>query len=181
MEIVINFKNFEPSEQLKDYARNRFEKLEKFVKNPDNMQLHLNMEVEKFRQIVEAVLYADDIHLSAQDETEDMYATLDSVLDKMEVQVRKLKEKQKDKRKKKSNKLDNIPPVSNPAPEATDATDNALLTESIDSKPMDVQEAMVQLQKSDYDFLVFYNADKNRINVLYQRKKGEYRLIDPGI
>ncbi|MFW6178953.1 MAG: ribosome hibernation-promoting factor, HPF/YfiA family [Desulfohalobiaceae bacterium] len=180
MEIAINFKNFEPSEQLKDYARTRFEKLEKFIKNPDNIQLHLNLEVEKFRQIAEAVLYADDIHLSAQDETEDMYATLDSVLDKMEVQVRKLKDKQKDKRKKRSPKNESIPEPLNPVPTGS-VPAPALTTEGIDNKPMDVQEAMSQLQKSDYEFLVFFNADKNRVNVLYQRGKDEYRLIDPGM
>lgn len=181
MEIVINFKNFEPSEQLKEYARTRFEKLEKYIKNPDNIQLHLNMEVEKFRQIAEAVLYADDIHLSAQDETEDMYATLDSVLDKMEVQVRKLKDKQKDKRKKKSPKGETLQPPLNPGAPAPDESGLALRTEGIDNKPMDVQEAISQLQKSNYEFLVFFNADKNRVNVLYQRHKGEYRLIDPGM
>ncbi|MFP4213182.1 MAG: ribosome hibernation-promoting factor, HPF/YfiA family [Desulfohalobiaceae bacterium] len=180
MEIAINFKNFEPSEQLKDYARTRFEKLEKFIKNPDNIQLHLNLEVEKFRQIAEAVLYADDIHLSAQDETEDMYATLDSVLDKMEVQVRKLKDKQKDKRKKRSPKNEAISEPFNPGPTGAESAP-ALTTEGIDNKPMDVQEAMSQLQKSDYEFLVFFNADKNRVNVLYQRGKGDYRLIDPGM
>lgn len=181
MEIVINFKNFEPSEQLKEYARTRFEKLEKFIKNPENIQLHLNLEVEKFRQIAEAVLFADDIHISAQDETEDMYATLDSVLDKMEVQVRKLKDKQKNKRKKKSVKSETVQPVLNPVSEISASESEVLRTEGIDSKPMDVQVAMSQLQKSDYDFLVFFNADKNRVNVLYQRRKGEYRLIDPGM
>ncbi|MFO8032906.1 MAG: ribosome-associated translation inhibitor RaiA [Desulfohalobiaceae bacterium] len=181
MEIVINFKNFEASEQLKEYARTRFEKLEKFIKNPDNIQLHLHMEVEKFRQIAEAVLYADDIHLSAQDETEDMYATLDSVLDKMEVQVRKLKDKQKDKRKKRSSKGEAMQPPLNPDSAGPEDSAPALRTEGIDNKPMDVQEAISQLQKSDYEFLVFFNADKNRVNVLYKRNKGEYRLIDPGM
>jgi putative sigma-54 modulation protein len=181
MEIVINFKNLEASEQLKEYARTRFEKLEKYIKNPDNIQLHLNMEVEKFRQIAEAVLYADDMHLSAQDETEDMYATLDSVLDKMEVQVRKLRDKQKDKRKKRSPKNEAVEPALNPVDSGPAEAAPALRTEGIDNKPMDVQEAISQLQKSDYQFLVFFNADKNRVNVLYQRNKGEYRLIDPGM
>lgn len=181
MEIQFNFKNFEPSEQLKDYARNRFDKLGKYLKREDNAYLQVNLEVDRFRQIAELIMTADDLHISAQQESEDMYSTIDQVLDKMEAQLRKLKGKQKDRRKGKLNKSaepetgSTEPPVA----EVAEAEPSVVQTDVFEPKPMDVEEAAIQLEKSEYGFLVFFNAENNRVNVVYRRKNGDYGLIDP--
>ena len=185
MEIQFNFKNFEPSAYLKGHIQSRFEKLDKYLRNPETGQIQINLEVEKFRQIAEAVLTADDLHLTAQDETQDMYATVDSILDKMEAQLRKYRDKQK--RDKKRNKTEKTASeLTSPAGEpdvgeaASDESAPAVVeTDMFEPKPMDVEEAVIQLQKTNYDFLVFFNADNNRVNVVYRRKNGDYGLIDP--
>ncbi len=181
MQIDYNFKNFEPSDHLRDYANTRFEKLQKYMKRSDNAYLQINLEVEKFRQIAEAILSADDLHLSAQEETEDMYATIDLVLDKLEVQIKKLRDKQKNKRKGKNTKYENISPFIFSDMESTENEPNLVKVDDFQPKPMDVEEAIGQLEKSVYGFLVFFNADNNRVNVIYQRKNGDYGLIDPGM
>ena len=99
MDVVFNFKNFEASNHLKQYAQTRFEKLDKYIRNPEAAQVQVNLEVEKFRQIAEVTLAADENKVSAQEETEDMYSTIDMVLDKVEAQLRKLRDKEKDRRR----------------------------------------------------------------------------------
>ncbi len=99
MDVVFNFKNLESSDHLKQYAQNRFEKLDKYLRNPETAQVQINLEVEKFRQIAEVILYAEENKITAQEETEDMYSTIDLVLDKIEAQLRKLRSKEKDRRR----------------------------------------------------------------------------------
>ncbi len=180
MYINFNFKNFEPSEHLKDYANDRFQKLEKYLKNSNSAQLQVILAVEKFRQIAEANLSADEFYLSAQEETEDMYATIDAVLDKLEVQVKKLRDKQKDKRKKKAAKSSAQDTDPAPQTEFTDLEDaNIVKIDRYEPKPIPVEDAVIRLKQSDYGFLVFFNDKTNRVNVVYKRKNGDYGLIDP--
>ncbi|MDQ7032689.1 MAG: ribosome-associated translation inhibitor RaiA [Desulfonauticus sp.] len=175
MEIKFNFKNFEPSEHLKNYAQTRFSKLSKYISDKDNLKLEVNFEVEKYRHIIEAILTAKNLHISAKEEHEDMYASVDLVLDKLEAQVKKLREKAKSKHRNKVrmdviqfNKEDKKGPV-------------IVETDHFEPKPMSVEEAALQLDTLNYEFLVFLNAEEERINVIYKRKDGNFGLIDPGI
>jgi putative sigma-54 modulation protein len=93
MQIQFNFKNFDPSDHLKKYARNRFSKLGRYIQNVDGSEVQINLEVEKFRHLAEVVLVDKNTHISAREESEDMYSTIDMVLDKMESQLRKSREK----------------------------------------------------------------------------------------
>lgn len=178
MEIKLNFKNFEPTEQLKQYVTDRFQKLEKYIKRTDGSVLQINFSVEKYRQNAEAILQADDMHLSAQEETEDMYATIDAVLDKLEKQLRKERDKQKDKRKGKNVKNSS---VEEPYVASLSTRGDARLVQidNYEPKPMDVDEAVDQLDSLDTHFLVFFNIANDRVNVIYRRKNGDYGLIDP--
>ena len=180
MEIKFNFKSFDPSEHLKNYAASRFAKLEKHLRNPENASVRINLEVEKFRQMAEVVLDADSIHLSTQEETNDMYSTIDVALDKIEKQLKKVRDKQKEKRRSSPGQF--APSPTSGAETALESEAPAVVqTDMFEPKPMDVEEAVTRLQKSDYDFLVFFNAGTNRVNVVYTRKNGDFGLIDPGI
>lgn len=182
MELKFNFKNFDPSDHLKNYAQTRFEKLTKYLRNSDSAKLQINLEVEKFRQKAEVILLSDELHLSAQEETQDMYSTIDLVLDKMEAQVRKLKDKQKDRRKGKSNRGE-VESMLNEGGAGLESAPQVVKVDLFDPKPITVEEASIRLQESanSNNFLVFYNADANRVNVLYRRKNGDFGLIDPGM
>jgi putative sigma-54 modulation protein len=182
MEVVFNFKNFEASNHLKQYAQTRFEKLDKYLRNPDTAQVQINLQVEKFRQIAEVIVTADENKISAQEETDDMYSTIDMVVDKVEAQLRKLRDKEKDRRRGKGNRASSGPgPDAVPFSEQTgdENQPHIVPTEMYEPKPMDVEEAAIRLQKSDEGFLVFFNADSNRVNVLYRMKSGDFGLIDP--
>ena len=88
MHISFTFKNFEPSEHLRKYARRRMEKLGRFFGKNPALDAQVNMAVDKFRQRVEVQLTGDGINIAASEVSEDMYASIDLVLDKLEAQVR---------------------------------------------------------------------------------------------
>ncbi len=180
MHISFTFKNFEASDHLKEYAQRRFEKLAKYMNNADNAELQVNLGVDKFRHQAEVILLGDNTHLSAYEASEDMYSTIDLVLDKIEAQVRKIREKTKNKRRAKE--------VQSAQMEVFQLTDLAsggkertiVARDHFVPKPMDVDEAAMQLDNLNYEFLVFRNSETERVNVIYRRRNNDFGLIDPG-
>jgi putative sigma-54 modulation protein len=180
MNINFNFKNFEPSEHLRQYARRRFEKLSKYIPNSNTSELQVNLSVEKFRHKADVVLNGDNLNVSAQESSEDMYSTVDMVLDKLEVQVKKLREKNKDRRRQVGDKSVRMEYISFSSADGGERQRTIVGTDSYEPKPMDVDEAAMQLDNLNYEFLVFRNAETDRVNVIYLRKNGDFGLIDPG-
>ncbi len=179
MEILFNFKNFEPSENLKDYAKNRFEKIKKYLKNPDIVQLQITLEVDKYREIAEVLLTGDGLHLTAKEETQDMYSSIDLTLDKLVAQLKKLREKAKDRRAQTQEGADQyVEEVKEEKPETPEIIE---VTNKFDPKPITPEEAVLKLQESKENFIVFHNVENGRINVIYKRKDGNFGLIDPRI
>lgn len=182
MKINFTFKNFEPSDHLKKYARKRFEKLAKFVDNKsENSELQVNLNVDKFRHKAEVLLSGDNVRLTAAEESEDMYSTIDMVLDKIEAQVKKTREKSKGKAKRRG-KEKSVSMEFISYSEAEDGTKERTITsrDHYEPKPMSVDEAADQLDNLEYEFLVFLNAETERVNVIYRRKNNDFGLIDPG-
>ncbi|WP_027184967.1 ribosome hibernation-promoting factor, HPF/YfiA family [Desulfovibrio inopinatus] len=181
MNISFTFKNFEPSEQLRDYAAKRFEKLDKYVVNTDNADLQVNLGVEKTRQMADVVFTTDRTHISAYHESEDMYATLDLVHDKLEAQLRKINEKLKERRR--GERLASVRThfFSYDDDQVGKSERQIVAIDNYSPKPMSVDEAAMQLDTLKYEFLVFFNSETERINVVYRRKSGDFGLIDPGV
>lgn len=179
MNISFAFKNFDPSDHLKEYAASRFEKIDKFIGDTDVYELQVNLSVEKFRHKAEVILTADNLHISAYEESEDMYSTIDLVLDKLEAQLKKMRERQKERRRAgtpRGARMDLINFVDEPGGRAS----NIKESDHFDPKPMSVDEAADQLDTLKDEFLVFRNAETGRVNVIYRAKSGDFGLIDPG-
>ncbi len=180
MEILFNFKNFEPSEHLKDYAQNRFKKITKYLRNKENVQLQINMAVDRYRQIAEVILTGDSLHITAREETEDMYSSIDITLDKLVSQLKKIRERAKGKRRgqttqETSETFSFGDDLEDEKPQIIEV-DN-----KFDPKPISLEEAVIKLEESKDNFVVFHNVENGRINVIYKRKDGNYGLIDPRI
>ncbi|GAB7022891.1 ribosome hibernation-promoting factor, HPF/YfiA family [Salidesulfovibrio brasiliensis] len=179
MNISFTFKHFDPSPHLREYANKRFAKLGKYVKDVDNAELQVNLLVEKFRHKADVILDADTMHLSAVEASEDMYATIDMVLDKLEAQLRKQREKMKGKtrkaRQEREVRMDYLSFM-----EDRSIAPTIVGTDSYLPKPMSVDEAAMQLDTLDHEFLVFRNSETEGINVIYKRDNGDFGLIDPG-
>jgi len=178
MNISFTFKNFEPSDHLKGYAQKRFEKVSKFVSDSE-ADLQVNLLVDKFRHKADVILNADNIHISAYEDSEDMYSTIDMVLDKVEAQLRKMREKMKGRNKQARGNKAQMSLITY-EDLAGEKRPTIVGTDSYEPKPMSVDEAAMQLESMDNEFLVFLNAETDGVNVIYKRKNGDYGLIDPG-
>ena len=180
MRITFNFKNFDPSDHLRKYAKDRFGKLAKFMAGTPDAELQVNLEVEKFRHIADIVLTGKNVHISAREDSEDRYSTVDMVWDKLEAQMRKVRDKDKSRRRG-GNDGANAGDVSFDEEAVGQRKPNIQKTDDFSPKPMVVEEAAMQLENSDNEFLVFLNAESERVNVIYRRKTGDFGLIDPGV
>ena len=179
MNISYAFKNFEPSDHLKEHASSRFEKMGKFIGDTIETELQINLGVDKFRHQAEVILTADNLHISAYEESEDMYSTIDLVSEKLEAQLKRMRERHKERRRAGTPRSARMDVISF----SDDATDTAPIIKESDlfePKPMSVDEAAMQLAALKYEFLVFRHSDTDRVNVLYRTKTGDFGLIDPG-
>lgn len=175
MQTSVTFKNLDPSEHLKAYVRDKLDRFDKYLYNPAEANVVLS--VEKFRHIAEISIIGDRLTINGKEETNDMYSAIDMTLDKLEKQIKKSKQKIRERRP------GNRPVPKGAAPSGDmaleDETDRHIKIKNIDYKPMDVDEAVMQMDLVKDNFLVFTNARTDQINVLYRRKDGHYGLIQP--
>ena len=175
MQTSVTFKNLDPSEHLKTYVREKLDRFDRLLDNPAEASVVLS--VEKFRHIAEISLAGDRLTIIGKEETNDMYSAIDMALDKLEKQIKKNKQKNRDRRIGDKSSIRDISDYG------AGARDDERLPEikvmNIEYKPMDVDEAVMQMDLVSDNFLVFTNARTDRINVLYRRKDGHYGLIQP--
>lgn len=173
MNITFAFKNFEPSDHLRKYASRRFEKLGRFIHKSETVTMSVNLSVDKFRHKAEVQIAGDTFNISATEQSEDMYATVDMILDKLETQIKKHSEKLKEKRRGTSQAAE--------APVAEGGGRSIIGENKFVPKPMFLDEAALQLEQlTDENFLVYLDAETYRVNVIYRRKDGDFGLIDAG-
>lgn len=178
MQISVSFRNVDPSDHLKSYAENRMARFKKYMEEP--VEIHLVLSIQKFRHTADVTISADGIKIKAQEETGDLYSAIDMVLDKIEKQMKRHRDKIKEH--KPEEKAKGRPKVQKIREEGeTDEEDSPQIvtTERIFAKPMDAEEAAWQLRISKSEFLVFTNSKTRLINVLYRRKDGNFGLIEP--
>ncbi len=176
MQINVTFRHMEHDAGLKDYVEDRFSRLKRYSDSP--MNIHVVLSKEKFRNFAEVVVTGDGIRAAAKQEHEDLRAAVDLVLDKIERQLKKFREKLKQKGKKRSSAQQ--PQTAIPVDETkAEEPEEVIIVEKIHPKPMSIEEAADQLQISGMGFLAFKNADTNQVNVIYWRKDGLLGLLEP--
>ncbi|MGC8602090.1 MAG: ribosome hibernation-promoting factor, HPF/YfiA family [Desulfomonilaceae bacterium] len=177
MQVSVTFRHMEPSEALKNYVQDRTTKLTKYIDRPLESQVTLS--VQKFRQMADVVINANGLRISGQETHEDMYAAIDLVMDKMERQVKKYRERIRKHKPSQGKELKWRREIYEPESFEDDKEPVIVKTENYFIKPMSVDEAAMQMDLSHQDFLVFNNALTQTINVVYRRKDGNYGLIVP--
>ena len=175
MQTSVTFKNLDPSDHLKAYVGDKLNRFDKFLYNPAEANVVLS--VEKFRHIAEINISGDRLQINGKEETDVMYSAIDMVLDKMEKQIKKSKEKVRERRGIPKSRDTKDYTEGTTVPE--DDAEGRIRIKNIEYKPMHVEEAAMQMDLVDQNFLVFTNARTNRVNVLYRRKDGDYGLIQP--
>jgi putative sigma-54 modulation protein len=175
MQTSVTFKNLDPSDPLKSYVQDKLDRFDRLLDNPAEANVVLS--VEKFRHIAEINISGDRLTIYGKEETNDMYSAIDMVLDKLEKQIKKSKQKVRERRITLKGKNKNLAGADSNLPEEEPAIE--VKVKNIEYKPMDVEEAILQMDLLNDSFLVFTNARSDQINVLYRRKDGHYGLIQP--
>ncbi|MFH1076912.1 MAG: ribosome-associated translation inhibitor RaiA [Pseudomonadota bacterium] len=177
MQVSVTFKKIDPSDALKSYVGEKLNRLEKYLDNPAEASVMLS--VEKFRHIAEVVVVGDGLKVKGTEETDNMYSAIDMVLDKLEKQIKKNKDRFKKRRtaarsESEKDKLKKIDEAS--TPEGRDR--KVIRVEQVELKPMDIEEAVMQIELTKKKFLVFRDTKTEKVNVLYHRDDDNYGLIE---
>ena len=175
MQTSVTFKNIDPSDHLKAYVSDKLDRFDKFLDNP--AEANVVLAVEKFRHIAEINIAGDKLTIMGSEETNDMYSAIDMALDKLEKQIKKSKQKIRERRTASKNR--SLSMLEEADTLSDDDTERQIKIRNIEYKPMDIEEAVLQMDLIEDNFLVFTNARSDRINVLYRRRDGHYGLIQP--
>ena len=164
---------------IRTYVLKRLRKFTRIL--GEDISFHVIIDVEKERQTAEILLKSKLLSLAGTGVTDDMYSSIMRAIDKLERQALKHKSKliegkrQRAKAKSVANKLG----VAEASTRALSQRRNGIQEEEVQRKPMAVEEALLELNHSDYPFVVFRNADSGDVNILYRRKDGTLGLIHP--
>ncbi|KAJ48755.1 putative sigma-54 modulation protein [Clostridium tetanomorphum] len=173
MRITVAGKNIEITNALRGVVEKKLEKLDKYF-NPD-VEAHATLSVQKNRQIIEVTIPFNGVILRGEEVNEDMYASIDLVVDKIERQIRKQKTKLQKRNHGDSLKFQFIP--DNDEKELLEP--RIVKTKKFAVKPMSDEEAVLQMELLGHNFFVYESADSGEVNVVYKRKDGNYGLIEP--
>lgn len=185
MKLVIQGKNIEITDAIREYVR---QKIEKAVNHYQTLTTEVDVSLSVARnpripkQIAEVTIYANGTVVRAEEGSENLYASIDLVADKIARQLRKYKEKRFDRRHemKTAEALSDQPVISDLKLDREPELPPAVVrTKYFSMPPMTVDEALEQLELVDHDFYMFRNAETGEINVVYERNHGGYGVIQP--
>ncbi|PEZ07227.1 ribosomal subunit interface protein [Bacillus sp. AFS018417] len=178
MKFNIRGENIEVTPALKEYVEKKLGKLERYFETFP--EIKVNLKVYSDKQRVEVTIPFPDLLLRAEETNSDMYAAIDLVVDKLERQIRK--HKTKVNRKLRENGITKtmliLPEQPTVQEEVAEDELELVRTKRFDLKPMDVEEAILQMDMLGHNFFVFTNSETNETNVVYGRKDGKYGLIE---
>ncbi len=183
MQTSVTFKNIDPSDPLKAHVQDKLSRLDKLLDNPAEANVVLS--IEKHRHIAEINISGDRLSIIGKEETNDMYSAIDMVLNKLEKQIKKSKQKIKGHRTNTRSRSKSLIPEASETYDASptydDDTYGEIRIKNIEYKPMDVEEAIMQMDLVSDSFMVFTNARTDRVNVIYRRNDGHLGLIQPNL
>ncbi|MGC8720712.1 MAG: ribosome hibernation-promoting factor, HPF/YfiA family [Thermodesulforhabdaceae bacterium] len=176
MQINVTFRHMEPSERVRAYAEEKIGRIKRYLTEP--IEVNIVLTTEKFRQIAEVTISSNGININASEETEDIFSAIDLLADTVESQIKKQLEKSKRRKtglgRNSAGKIAILPSGA----VADEDEEPVIYLESFDPKPIDVEEAVLQMNSAKRDIQVFINRETGRVNVLYRRKDGHYGLIE---
>lgn len=184
MKFHIRGKNVEVTNPLKEYAERKVGRLEKYFEAPLT-DVNITLSVLKNKHTVEVMIPVNAAMLRAEERSEDMYASIDMVIDKLERQIRKLKTRINRRARQEGTQRSVFKEAFEQAaptrPHEEDDLFEVVRTKRFMLKPMDVEEAVLQMNLLGHNFYVFSNSATESVNVVYKREDGKYGLIEPAV
>lgn len=188
MKLVIHGRNIEITDAIREYVHQKIEKAANhFLNTTNEIDVHLsvarNPRIDS-RQTAEVTVYASGAVIRAEESSENLYASIDLVADKIARQLRKYKERRLDKKTHAQVKTSEVVDQAIVQTDLIGSRTPELPAEVVRTKyfampPMTIEEALEQLQLVDHDFYMFLNAETGEINVIYERNHGGYGVIQP--
>lgn len=172
MKVKVIGKNIKITDALRNVVEQKISKLGKYFK--PEVEAFVSLSVQKNTHIIEVTIPFNGVILRSEESNEDMYVSLDLVLDKIERQIRK--QKTRLERRIRGNSL-----VYNLIPEEKNKNDEEpkiVRTKKFAMKPMSAEEAVLQMDLLGHNFFVYMDAETSDVNVVYKRKDGNYGLIE---
>ena len=186
MKLVIHGKNIEITDAIREYVHQKIEKAVSHFQNMTNeVDVHLSVARNpriNTKQAAEVTIYANGSVIRAEESSENLYASIDLVADKIARQLRKYKERRQDKKTQTKTVLEttDTPVVADLIGDRTpELPSEVVRTKYFAMPPMTLAEALEQLQLVGHDFYMFRNAETGEINVIYERNHGGYGVIQP--
>ncbi|MBD8498268.1 MULTISPECIES: ribosome hibernation-promoting factor, HPF/YfiA family [Paenibacillus] len=185
MNYSIRGQQIEVTDALREYVEKKLSRLERYFEAPTS-DLNVTLSVTRDLHGVEVTIPMPGLLLRAEDRSKDMYASVDAVVDKLERQIRKHKTKVNRKFRQRHDgglkQLFTDGDAAHSAVQVQEQEDELELvrTKRFTLKPMDVEEAILQMNMIGHNFFVFSNADTKEVNVVYRRNDGRYGLIEQG-
>lgn len=178
MKFNVRGENIEITNALKEYAERKVGRIEKYFDTPPTSEVKVTMKVEKDVHSVEVTIVFPNLVLRGEESNGDMYAAIDLVVEKLERQIKKYKTKI-NRKFRQDGSLKNLfkDGVSNGKED--DEEIKVVKIKRFNIKPMDVEEAILQMDMLGHSFFVFSNSETEEMNVVYKRKDGKYGLIEP--
>lgn len=173
MKYIIRSSKNENTEAIKNYIEEKLNKLNKYFKNPDEIEASILTKQDGRMQRIEVTIPTPHFTLRNEVSEEDLYAAIDLVSDKLERQIRK----NKDKINKKINKV-YIQEFQYDLEDEYDEETNVVKRKKVELKPIDEEEAIIQMNMLGHSFFVYKDVDTNEICVLYKRQDGNYGVIE---
>lgn len=182
---MLNFnirgENIEVTPAIREYVESKIEKVERYFNEDLNANANVNLKVYNDRQTkVEVTIPMKNLTLRAEERHNDMYAAVDLIVDKLERQIRKHKTKVNRKFRNREG-VGVYFAAATQAEAATDSTEEEytiVRTKQFDLKPMDQEEAVLQMNMLGHDFYIFTDAESDATNIVYKRRDGKYGLIE---
>lgn len=171
MEILMRGTKIEITDSMKAYVKEKLGKLDKYFVD-QKLTATVLVKVHDYLQKIEVTIPLKTLILRAEESQEDFYAAVDLVINKLERQIRKNKAKlqKRDRSKGKELNLDDVIPI--------EENEDIVKHKKIDVKPMNSEEAILQMDLLGHDFYVYKDSDTNSVNVVYKRKDGGYGIIE---
>lgn len=174
MKITLRGKNIEITEAIEEKVSEKLSKLDKYFIVSENVEAKVLVRTYPYGQKIEVTIPTEYVLLRAEVVDQDLYNAIDLVIDKLEGQIRKYKTRLN--RKSKDNKLAfNLASIESLEDEEEDVL---VKTKTITPKPMDMEEAIMQMELIGHSFFVYRDTETDAISIVYRRNDGDYGLIE---
>ena len=170
MKYTIRGQKLEVTDAIRDYAVSKIDKMEKYFENPDEVSVKVVFSIRGREQKVEITINSINFDLRSEVSHNDMYAAIDLAVDKLEQQMRKFKSKLMSKER--------VEIVYDEDIIDDDVLEDVVKRKKVYLKPMDEEEAIMQMELLGHTFFVFKDIKTEKVNVLYKRLDGAYGVIE---